>query len=160
MTADEVIAFMTAELEGTLVVVASEENGAPQVAWGDAFFIYDPEKRITPERHFPYATIVNHDYPGFDESDLNREGVFRVNMWVSPETSKRETADSGAEAIDYGALDRVIPPPVYGKQSWLSVLSPGEAAGDKVKTLLAEAHRRAQVRYHKSTTAEGDCCRT
>ena len=31
MTAGEIIAFVTAELEGTLVVVASEENGAPHM---------------------------------------------------------------------------------------------------------------------------------
>ena len=120
-------------------------------AWGDAFFIYDPESRIPPERQFPYATIVNHDYPSFDESsDLNREGEFRVNMWVSPGTFKRETPESDAEGIDYGALDEVIPHPVYGKQSWLSVLSPSPATSEKVKTLLAEAHDRARTRYDKT----------
>lgn len=81
MTTDEIIRFVTDELGGTLVVVASEENGAPEVAWGDAFFIYDFEKRTPPERHFPFATIVTNDYPGFDESsELSRDGVYRLNV--------------------------------------------------------------------------------
>jgi hypothetical protein len=49
----------------------------------------------------------------------------------------------------YTALDRVIPHPVYGAQSWLSVLNPADATSDKVKRLLTEAHGRARDRYDK-----------
>jgi hypothetical protein len=60
------------------------------VAWGDTFFIYDPDGTSPPERQFPYATVVVNDYPGFDESsDLGRDGVYRVNVWVSRDTSGR-----------------------------------------------------------------------
>lgn len=55
MTQDEVIEYVTRELKGTLVVVASEENGAPEVAWGDTFFNYDPDDITPPEKRFPYA---------------------------------------------------------------------------------------------------------
>lgn len=87
------MAFVERELDGTLVVVASEESGAPESTWGDTFFIYDPDRTTPPERQFPYATIVISDYPGFDEaSNLNRSGVFRVNTWVGRDTFERETA--------------------------------------------------------------------
>lgn len=150
MTRDEVIAYVTEELHGTVVVVASAESGAPEVAWGDTFFIYDPDAMIPPEKHFPFATVVVNDYPGFDEaSNLGRTGVYRVNVWVSRDTYEREISAVDAAAVDYTVLDRVIPHPVYGPQSWLSVLNPGPVTEDTVKGLLAEAHDRARVRYEK-----------
>lgn len=153
MTQAEVIEYVTSELEGTLVVVASEEDGAPEVAWGDTFFFYDPDDITHPEKRMPYATIMINDYPGFDEaSNLKRTGVYRVNVWVSRETYKRQTSASDLSVIDYSVLDKVIPHPVYGPQSWLSVLNPGSVSSDPVKDLLAEAHDRAKIRYEKQST--------
>jgi hypothetical protein len=153
MTRDEVIDYVTSELEGTLVVVASEESGAPQVAWGDTFFFYDPDDITLPEKRFPYATIVINDYPGFDEaSNLKRKGVYRVNVWVSRDTYQRQTSASRVSDVDYTVLDEVIPHPVYGPQSWLSVLNPGPVTEGAVKDLLAEAHDRAGKRYVKQST--------
>jgi hypothetical protein len=150
MTRDEVVDHAANELAGTLVVVASEENGAPEVAWGDTFLIYDPERVIPPEKQFPYATVVVNDYPGFDEaSNLAREGIYRVNVWVSRETFDRETSGIDPDKVDYTVLDEIIPHPVYASQSWLSVLNPGAATEDTTKTLLAEAHERARARYEK-----------
>ena len=148
MTHDEVFEFVT-DLEGTEAVVASEENGDPEMAWGDSFFFYDPDGVTDPQRRLPYATIVVHDYPGFDEaSDLNREGVFRVNLWVSPDTFARHAPGEGVE-VDHAALDEIIPHPVYGKQSWLSVLNPGPVTESSLRDLLIEAHDRARGRYEK-----------
>ena len=148
MTHDEVVAFIE-NLEGTVVTVASKESGDPEVAWGDSFFFYDPDGVTDPQRRIPYATIVVSDYPGFDEaSDLDREGVFRVNLWVSRRTFERQAPEEGAE-VDYAVLDQIIPHPVYGKQSWLSVLNPGPATEVALRDLLIEAHGRARDRYEK-----------
>ena len=150
MAPDEIVDHAESELTGTLVVVASEENGAPEVAWGDIFLIYDPDRVIPAEKQFPYATVVVNDYPGFDEfSDLAREGVYRVNIWVSKDTFDVETAAEDPDTIDYTVFDRIIPHPVYGAQSWLSVVNPGPATDVKVRELLAEAHDRARARYDK-----------
>lgn len=150
MTQDEVVEYVTSELEGTQVLVASEDKGAPEVAWGDTFFFYDPENITPREARFPYATIVTNDYPGFDDaSDLNRTGVFRVNVWVSRNTYEQQTSTDDVSGFDYTVLDEVIPHPVYGPQSCLSVLNPGSATEGTVKQLLAEAHERARKRYEK-----------
>jgi hypothetical protein len=147
MTDDEVVEFVT-NLEGTVVTVASEEKGDPEMAWGDSFFFYDPDGITDPRRRLPYATIVVSDYPGFDEaSDLNRDGVFRVNLWVSPDSFDRFVPDE--VDVDYAALDQIIPHPVYAKQSWLSVLNPGPATEATLRGLLVEAHDRARGRYQK-----------
>ena len=150
MTHDEIVEYVTTQLAGTLVVVASEENGSPEVAWGDTFFFYDPDGITLPEKRLPYATIVVNDYPGFDEaSDLKRPGVFRVNMSVSRDTYERQTSADDVTSIDFTVLDKVIPHPVYGPQSWLSVLNPGLTTEVMVRVLLAEAHDRARDRYHQ-----------
>jgi Family of unknown function (DUF6194) len=127
MTQEDVIEFVTAELEGTVVVVASEDGGDPEMAWGDTFFFYDPDGITVPERRLPYATIVTNDYPGFDEaSNLNRTGVYRVNAWVSRDTFELQTSSEDASTIDY--------------------------AKGTVKQLLVEAHDRARTRYEKQRT--------
>jgi hypothetical protein len=152
VTHDEIVEYVTTQLEGTLVVVASEEDGAPEVAWGDTFFFYDPDGVTLPDKRLPYATIVINDYPGFDEaSDLKRSGVFRLNMSVSRDTYELHTSADDVTGIDYSVLDEVIPHPVYGPQSWLSVLNPGINTEDTVRALLTEAHHRARDRYERST---------
>src|SRR5260370_40468217 len=79
--------YISTNFEGVDVVVASRENGAPEVAWGDSFFIYDPKRDLEESRRFPFATIVTQDYGEFDKkSTLNRPGVFRLNIGVSTET--------------------------------------------------------------------------
>jgi hypothetical protein len=46
-------------------VVAS---GAPEVAWGDSFFFYDPDGDAPTDRRMPFATIVTNDYDGNDKT--------------------------------------------------------------------------------------------
>jgi hypothetical protein len=145
MTEQEIVDFVHG-LGDTVVVVASEVNGAPEVAWGDTFFFYDRDGITVPEKRLPYATIVVNDYPGFDEaSDLARPGVYRVNASVSKQTFETHTAQ--IQQLDYRVIDQVIPHPVYGAQNWLSVLSPGIQTSEIVKSILTEAHGRARARY-------------
>jgi len=79
--------YITDTFDGVDVVVASREAGSPEVAWGDTFFSYDPDRNLEPKHRFPFATIVTKDYGDFDcASQLNRPGVFRLNIGVSRET--------------------------------------------------------------------------
>lgn len=147
MTEDEIIRWAEANLDGVAADTASEGSGAPEAAWGDTFFFYDPLG--DPEaRKFPFATIVTSNYEGFDESsDLDRDGVFRLNVWVSRETIA--SLFTAGEVIDPTTLDRVMPHPVYAAQGWVSVLNPGEATGDQALELLRESYDRAVERARK-----------
>jgi len=157
VTEDEIIQFAT-NLAGVRVLTASETGGAPEIAWGDSFFYYDPDRDI-PDESFPFATIVTKDYPGFDEaSNVNRPDVFRLNISVG---RRRFTALFGHQPaqhgehsadFDYTAVDTVFPHPVYAKQGWVSILNPGERAADQARALIAESHDRAAAR-HRSTTS-------
>ena len=55
MTEDEIIQFAEG-LPGVDVLTASEATGAPEIAWGDSFFYFDPDRDIPGDRRFPFAT--------------------------------------------------------------------------------------------------------
>ena len=108
-------------------------------AGGTWFFSLDGEK------HFPnFATIVtNNDYD--DGSDLDREGVFRLNLGLTRASFERLVGDALGSAAppDYAALDTLLPHPTYATQLWVSILNPSEATYRAVVIpLLAEAHDR------------------
>ncbi|HEY3750848.1 MAG TPA: DUF6194 family protein [Pseudonocardiaceae bacterium] len=153
MLTEEDIITLAAGLPGVATVTASEAGGAPEMAWGDSFFYYDPEDDEA-NRQMPFATIVTNDYDGFDTaSKLNRPGVFRLNIAVGRSVFQAVLGyPPAAHAehhgdIDYTAVDHVLPHPVYATQGWMSVLNPGAVTEEQVRTLLTGAHARAVARH-------------
>jgi hypothetical protein len=122
------------------------------MAWGDTFFIYDPGRDLPEKRRFPFATIVTQDYGEFDNaSQLDRAGVFRLNIGVSKETY---AALFGNEAQhDFSALDRLMPHPVYGRNHFVCVLNPSDATFESVKPLVVEAYEIAVKRARRTGPA-------
>ena len=146
---DAITRWITTALPRVETVVGSREAGSPVVAWGDTFFF------VGPERRFPFATIVTKDYGDFDNaSNLNREGVFRLNIGVGRPTFERlvgSTIDP-----DYAVFDRILPHPVYAKQRWISILNPSDATfRDVVTPLLVEAHDRLAATLARHATSKG-----
>jgi hypothetical protein len=149
MTEQEIIEFV-AGLPGVVVVTAAEGDGSPAVAWGDSFFFYDPDG--AGDRRMPFATIVTKDYDGFDTaSDLNRPGVFRLNIGVGravfQELLGYPPAEHHASVVDHTVFDRVLPHPAYATQGWVSILNPGAATDDQARALLTGARTRAAQRH-------------
>jgi erythromycin esterase-like protein len=149
-SADELTRRITA-LPGVSLLVADEAGGAPEVSWGDRFFLLDGDQRR------PVATIVEHDVPGFDEaSRLDRPGVFRLNVELGRRGFEREFGFPPAElperlpGIDAARLDTVVPHPAYGTYGWASVLNPSAARLPEVDRLL----ERAVVRRRRSAGPE------
>ncbi len=149
--------YITETFAGIDLVVGSQEGGAPEIAWGDSFFFYDPDRTLPPDRRMPFATIVTKDYGDFDRaSNLDRPGVFRLNIGLSRERyiSLFGPAPRGAGADgvvetghDFAALDQILPHPVYAPMYWVCVLSPSEATFQRVQPLLAEAYDLAVSKY-------------
>jgi hypothetical protein len=159
VTETEIIALARG-LDGVVVLIATAESGAPEVAWGDSFVYYDPDGSEA-NRKMPFATVVCSDYPGFDtESQLDREGVFRLNLAVGraeyerllghpPSASGQRHSD-----YDYAELDALTPHPVYAEQGWVSIVSPGPRTADQARRLLADAHDLARTRYQRRHQGE------
>jgi hypothetical protein len=121
-------------------------TGVDVVASGNSFFFHDPGKGLPKDHRFPFATLVTNDaYDRF--SDLNRPGVFRLNVGVGKQTF--QSLFASVEGHAFTALDRIMPHPVYGKMYWVCVLSPSATTFEAVKPLLAEAYERAARRHAK-----------
>ncbi len=141
-----ITAYIVETCPGTDVVTGTEG-----IAAGDTFFIYDPDRNLPDKQRFPFATIVTKDYGDFDNaSNLNREGVFRLNVGVSRKTFRLLLGDKGTDgAYDFTAVDRLMPHPVYGRQSWVCVLNPSAETFEQVKPLLREAYEIAVARVKR-----------
>lgn len=119
-------------------------------AYGYRFFYVGAERKL------PWATLANDDSDYDSFSTLRRPGVFRLNIGVKPETYTRLLGERpvglGRDGIvetghDFTALDTLLPHPQYAPQSWVCILSPGQATFEEVvKPLLDEAWGLADKR--------------
>ncbi|HEY0980586.1 DUF6194 family protein [Schlesneria sp. T3-172] len=153
--------FIELKCPGTRVLVASRESGAPEAAWGDSFFIYDPDGNLPSQRQFPYATIVVKDYPGFDEfSQLNRPGIFRLNLGLGKDdfrsalglsTDKFREPTTPAATEDFAAVNRLMPHPVYAAQGWVCILNPSrETFRETIEPLIAAAYLKSLKAFRQT----------
>ncbi|WP_425841080.1 DUF6194 family protein [Streptomyces fractus] len=136
-------------LDGALVLTPEPGGDFPEIAWGDAFFYYAPDGEI-PQAGQPYGTIVTKNYPGDGLSDLDAPDRLRVNIQVDRATFQELT---GGLPVDHAAVDTVLPHPVYGAQSWICVVNPGERTYDTVLRLLRAAHDAARARFERRRQA-------
>src|SRR5882724_2514015 len=78
----------------------------------NSFFYYSPEHTI-PEKTFPFITLVTNDL--YDQvSELNRPGVYRLNVGLSKARFVSLFGSEAPPAEDFTALDRLMPHPIYG----------------------------------------------
>jgi hypothetical protein len=141
---DQVIQYITGTFEGVETQTVSDNT----------FFFY------ASERMFPFTTLVtNDDYE--QVSNLNRPGVFRLNIGVSKQTfqalfgTQRFGSEEDTTVYDFAALDQVMPHPVYGKMYWVGILNPSPKTFQTVvQPLLAEAYDMAVKKYLKKVDSK------
>jgi hypothetical protein len=140
--------FIRGAFANVHVFVATEANAAPKASWGDTFFFYGTDRRYP----MPCATIVTHDYPGHDTaSDLNRPGIFRLNIGLSRENFAALFGEN-AESYDFRATDLLMPHPVYAGQSWVCILNPSDATFTGIHPLLQDAYSHAVKMTERRST--------
>lgn len=112
-------------------------------AFGYTFLFYKSDHKL------PFATLISSDQDYDRISNLDRPGVFRLNIGVSKKTfqSLFGNAKVDINSYDFSALDVIMPHPEYAQQHFICVLSPGEATFERVRDLLAEAYAIAVRRY-------------
>jgi len=113
--------------------------------FGYTFFFYRDDHLL------PFATIAVSDNEYDRVSNLDRPGVFRLNVGVSKETFQRLFGADAPQtgAYNYTTLDRLMPHPDYAAQSFFCVLSPSPATFEQLRPLLAEAYEIAVKRYNR-----------
>lgn len=129
MTQSEVEAFVEA-----LENVQRDEN------YGYIFYYVGDDHTV------PFVSIAetNNEYETI--SDLDREGVFRINIGLPRASFRTLFPDPSTEGLDYTALNVLLPHPDYASQNYVCILNP---AGDNValtQKLMLEAHAKAAAR--------------
>lgn len=123
---------------------------------GYTFFFFGSDRML------PFATLATADDEYDRASNLDRPGVYRLNIGVSRDTyrslfgpERPRLGESGVvdTGHDFTALDRILPHPVYAPQSWVSVLNPSGETFRTVQSLLSEAYDRAVRRAKRANSA-------
>src|SRR5438093_9307431 len=117
-------------------ITGTFEGVETTTAFGYTFFFYRAERRL------PFATIASTDNEYERISNLDRPGVYRLNIGVSKQTFQSSFGPDKVDisAYDFTALDTLMPHPDYAAQSWLCVLNPSDATFESVRLMLAEAY--------------------
>ncbi len=112
-------------------------------AYGYDMFFYRSDRKLS------FATLISSDYEYDNVSNLNRPGVYRLNIGVSKQTfhSLFGTDEVDIQDYDFTALDVIMPHPEYAQYHFICVLSPSEETFEKIRPLLAEAYDIAARRY-------------
>ena len=113
--------------------------------FGYTFFFYRSDHKR------PFATLASSDNEYDRVSNLDRPGVFRLNLGVSKQTFQ---SLFGSEAVDvsrydFTRLDTMMPHPEYAAQHFICVLSPSEATFQSLQPMIAEAYDIAKRRHDK-----------
>ncbi len=113
------------------------------LSFGYTMFFYRSDRKL------PFATIISEDYDYDRISNLDRPGVFRLNIGISKLTfqSLFGKAKVDINRFDFTTLDVIMPHPDYAQQHFICVLSPSEATFERIRPLLAEAYDIAVRRY-------------
>lgn len=112
-------------------------------AYGYNMFFYSSDRKLS------FATMISSDYDYDNISNLNRPGVYRLNIGVSKQTfeSLFGKEEVNIKDYDFTALDVIMPHPEYAQYHFICVLSPSEATFERIRPLLAEAYDIAGRRY-------------
>jgi len=126
--------------------VANMDNVQREENFGYAFFFVGDDHLV------PFVSIADSDNEYDSVSNLNREGVFRINIGVSRATFHSLLGDTRAENIDYAALNVFLPHPEYAKQNFVCILNPLGQNVETTKKLMVEAHDLAAARLQRKTS--------
>lgn len=118
-------------------------NVETTIAYGYNMFFYGSDRKLS------FATLISSDYDYDHYSNLNRPGVFRLNIGVSKQTFQALFGKGEVDLKDYDftALDVIMPHPEYAQYHFICVVSPGEDTFAKIRSFLQEAYEIAARRY-------------
>ena len=135
----------------------SEFDGLrPKQSWGETSFFYNPDGSSPHGTYF--LTMKEKNGDNDKASDLDREGVYRLNFGISKESFlslfnevpsrplKGKIIDAN---YDFTAINSLTPHPIYGWMRWVAIINPDEENFEKIKPLICESYGLAVSKFNK-----------
>jgi hypothetical protein len=128
----------------------------PQATWGETSFFYNPDSKFARGTYF--ATIKEKDGDNDKASQLDREGVWRLNFGTvtksfgglfGPKPARPAKGGVIAGEYDFTKLDVLTPHPIYGWMGWVCILNPSQKSIDLILPLIDEYFQITKKRFEK-----------
>lgn len=128
----------------------------PKSSWGETSYFYNPDGSSPHGTYF--FTIKEKNGENDKASNLDRDGIYRLNFGVSKNTFlslfdsiPKRPAKGGIIDGDYDFTEcnLLMPHPIYGWMRWLAVLSPDNNTFDTIKPLMQESYKLAVEKFNK-----------
>lgn len=110
--------------------------------YGYKFFFYGDDQRI------PFVTLATTDNEHDSISNLNRPGVFRINLGVTKATFS-SLFDDTSTTWDFKTLNTIMPHPDYAAQHFVCVLNPEGQILDQTLEMIDEGYNIAKKRFDR-----------
>jgi hypothetical protein len=144
-------------MKNVLIYLGENYSGLKVIeAWGETSLFYNSDNML--KRGVYFCTLKNKDGENDKASCLYRDGVFRLNFGVRKKTfvshftqlPKRPSKGGVIEGnYDFEKIDRLMPHPVYGWMSWLSILNPSKKSLEVIQPLIDESYSLCIEKYKK-----------
>ena len=124
-------------------ILSNFDHVVPKSAWGETSFFVNPGNRLPSGAYF--ATIKEKDGDNDKASDLNRDGVFRLNFGLGHPayddifgTAPSRPAKGGIVEgpWDFTEQNKLMPHPIYGWMRWVCVLCPSSDTFEQCLSLI------------------------
>ncbi len=129
--------------------------------WGERGIFFNPGN-VLPKGIY-ILTIKEKDGPNDRASNVDRAGVFRVNLGVPKSTyidlfgapPARPPAGGIVDTgHDFQQLNQLMPHPVYGWMSWICVLNPSLDTLNRMQPMIMGAVELARGKFEKRIRSE------
>ena len=123
-------------------------------SWGETGLFYNPDRKL--KRGVYFLTVKEKDGANDSASNLDRDGIYRVNIGITKETFQKlfTTIPARPKAggivdmdFDFTAKDIIMPHPVYGWMRWICVLNPSPKTYQNLRPLLDESYQLVLQKY-------------
>lgn len=125
-------------------------------SWGERGIFYNPGGVL--KRGIYILTIKEKDGENDSRSQLNRDGVWRLNIGLRKSTFRSLFGELPERPVkggvvnmpyDFSAIDVIMPHPVYAWMGWICVLNPSGETFERVKSLILESYEYAKEKFRK-----------
>lgn len=131
-------------------LVSTYADVVPKMSWGETAFFVNPGGKLPSGSYF--VTIKEKDGDNDKASNLDRDGVFRLNFGPGRKAFEKHFGTPPVRPAkggviegpwDFTKLNRLMPHPVYGWMSWMCILNPEKSSFEALTELLDSAHQKS-----------------